>query len=118
MDVQRLAEAWRRRFQEEEARLFEQAARARERAGVAARALADEFGASGVWLFGSLAWGPLHAGSDVDLAVRGVPADRHFAALARACEIVGGPVDLVPLETCAESLRRRVLAHGVRLDAR
>src|SRR6185436_16182882 len=32
------------------------------------------FGATEVWLFGSLAWGEPHEGSDVDLLVEGMPA--------------------------------------------
>lgn len=118
MDLDVLAEAWRDRFARERVLLSERTERARAAAKLAARALADEFGATDVWLFGSLAWGAAHDRSDVDLAVRGIAPGRYFPALARACEIVGGPVDLVTLESCADGLRRRVEREGVRLDGR
>ncbi len=110
MDMDVLAAAWRERSAERQSRLAADAARARDAARRAARALIDEFGASQVWLFGSLVWGRPHSLSDIDLAVEGVAPERHFAALARACEVAGGQVDLVPLEDCSESLRRRILA--------
>ena len=115
VDLDALADAWRRRSIAARTQVEASAEHARAAANVAARVLVDEFGASEVWLFGSLVWGPLHAGSDVDLAVRGIPPGRHFSALTRACEIVGGSVDLVSLETCAESFGRRVRERGVRL---
>lgn len=77
--------------------------------------LAAEFGATEVWLYGSLVWGRPHVRSDVDLAVRGVPRDRHYAALARACEIIGAPVDLVDLGSCPPSLAARIVSQGTKL---
>lgn len=116
--MESLAKAWRRRF-DREAEDLERAAQAgREGAARAARALVEEFGAREVWLFGSLAWGSPHAGSDVDIAAGGIPAERYFGALARACEVVGAQVDLVPLEDAAPSLRERIVRRGIRLDGR
>lgn len=101
----------------EAAELDAHAVALRQRAEDAARLLVRELGAREVWLFGSLAWGRPHERSDVDLAVRGIPADRHYRALARASDIVAGPVDLVDLDTCPASMRERILRDGIRLDA-
>lgn len=118
VDVETLAAAWRRRRVSRQARLEERAARARESARRAARVLTDEFRASRVWMFGSLAWGRVHDESDLDLAVEGLAPERTFAALSRVSSVAGEQVDLVPLESCAESLRRRILEHGIRVDDR
>lgn len=77
--------------------------------------LCREFGATEVILFGSLVEGDPHAGSDVDLAVRGIPPDRYFEALARAADMLGCDVDLVELESARPSLRSRIDETGVAL---
>ena len=117
MDVRELAAAWTERRAHAEAELRREAESVRLAAERAAELLVRDFGASEVWLFGSLVRGVRHPGFDVDLAVRGVAPERWFTALSRAWDIVGRPVDLVPLDTCAESLRRRIEAEGIRLDA-
>lgn len=116
VDVEALAAAWRRRRASREARLEERVSRAHATARHAARILKDEFGVHRVFLFGSLAWGRPHEWSDLDLAVEGLPPERTFAALSRVSGVAGEQVDLVPLESCAESLRRRVLEQGIRVD--
>jgi uncharacterized protein len=116
VDVTALARAWRERAERRRVELERRQEESRRSAREAARALVDELGASEVWLFGSLAEGRFHERSDVDLAVRGIPDERYFAALARVSAIVGGPVDLVPLETCPQSLAVRVRTRGLRLD--
>lgn len=78
--------------------------------------LRNEFGVDEVWLFGSLASEPRHDAFDIDLAVSGLRPDQYFAALARVSDVVGGPVDLVTLETCNERVRRIVAATGRRID--
>ncbi len=74
------------------------------------------FGATGVWLFGSLAWGEPHAGSDVDLLVEGIAPER-FAEAVREIEqrLVGASVDMLRSEDAPASLDERVRAEGTRL---
>ncbi len=55
-------------------------------------------GAREVYLFGSTARGTSRVGSDVDLAVTGLPPARFFEAMARAAEQLNGPLDLVDLD--------------------
>lgn len=77
-----------------------------------ARLLADEFGASQVWLFGSLAWGEPDLDADIDLAVTGLDPDAYFAALGRLLCAAPFSVDLVCLQEAPEALRTRILRDG------
>ncbi|HVE82508.1 MAG TPA: nucleotidyltransferase domain-containing protein [Myxococcales bacterium] len=87
----------------------------RAKAREAARVLGG-FGATGVWLFGSLAWGEPHQGSDVDLLVEGVPAASWLNAV-RAVEplFAGAHVDALRAEDSPRPLVDRVGAEGIRL---
>ena len=55
-------------------------------------------GAKEVYLFGSAATGRFGEGSDVDLAVAGLPPERFFPAMARAARILDRSLDLVDLD--------------------
>lgn len=57
-----------------------------------------ELGAREVYVFGSAASGRRSSGSDVDLAVSGLPPEVFFRAMARARDILGRDLDLVCLE--------------------
>lgn len=77
-----------------------------------AELLKTRFGARRVILFGSLAGqGPWHNGSDIDLAVEGLPSEQFFRAWAALDEVVprGLMVDLVPLEDTYPEMRARIL---------
>jgi len=63
----------------------------------AAKALVDA-GAREVYLFGSAATGGLREGSDVDLAVTGLPPEVFFWAMGQAGDILQRPLDLVDLD--------------------
>ncbi|MGM0577589.1 MAG: nucleotidyltransferase family protein [Myxococcota bacterium] len=78
----------------------------------AAERLRSRYGAREVFLFGSVARGEVRAGSDVDLATRGLAPERYFDALADLMRLFGGPVDLVRLEEAPRSLVERVEAEG------
>ncbi len=56
------------------------------------------FGAREVYVFGSSAAGVLAEGSDVDLAVSGIPPERFFRAMGQAGEFFQCPMDLVDLD--------------------
>ena len=87
------------------------------RAGLAAlvSTLRDDFGATRVVLFGSLAWGGFHHSSDVDVAVDGVEGDDYWQALGALGPLCGHRVDLLRLGKMPASFRRRVLSEGERL---
>lgn len=109
--------AGRRRREAEEAERRRQRGEAALRlAAEAAELLRAQFGATEVYLFGSLAEGaPFAMHSDIDLAARGLgPA--HYKALGRLLSLSRDfEFDLVDLDTCQEGLRDAVLARGVRL---
>jgi len=55
-------------------------------------------GAKEVYVFGSAATGTAQEGSDIDLAVRGLPPERYFRALSDASDFLDRPLDLVDLD--------------------
>ena len=61
-------------------------------------ALLQAAGAQEVYLFGSMAEGRAHEGSDVDLAVAGLPPEKFFATMARLADLFDRTVDLVDLD--------------------
>ncbi len=63
-----------------------------------AAAVLRELGASEVYLFGSTARGTLRQGSDVDLAVSGLPPALFFRAMSKAADLLDRPLDLIDLE--------------------
>ena len=77
----------------------------------AAAHLLESMGASKVFVFGSLATGELRQGSDVDMAVCGLPAKIYFSAVSKASDIFGRPVDLVDLDDDTP-LVRNLLSSG------
>ncbi len=54
-------------------------------------------------------------GSDLDVAVEGLPPGRYFGALARAREMTPFPLDLLSLETALDYMRESVRKEGVPL---
>jgi predicted nucleotidyltransferase len=83
----------------------------------AARLLRQDFGATRVVAFGSLAhgaWFRLH--SDIDLAVEGIPPQifwRAWGALDRLDPAVD--IDLIAIESAPERLRDEIVQQGVSL---
>ena len=65
-----------------------------------------------VWLFGSFAWGGAHEGSDVDLAVEGLPADALWPAQGQLLGAAPCSVDLVRIEEAPPALASRIRGKG------
>jgi len=116
MDLDVLAEAWRGRMARQRVIRLKRANEARAAARRAAIVLRAEFAVEEVWLFGSLVSGPRHDAFDIDLAVRGLQPDLYYEALSRVSDLVGGPVDLVQLESCSDRLRHTVATTAERID--
>lgn len=55
-------------------------------------------GCSEIYVFGSAARGEVRDDSDLDIAVRGIPADRFFAIYGELMMQLSRPVDLVDLD--------------------
>ncbi len=104
---------WRERAEREATRQRELASRARAEAGRVAQVLVREFGASRIYLFGSLAQeGRFHEWSDVDLAVEGIAPERFFKAWAAAGAYSDVPIELVDLDEVGGPMRTLILEYG------
>ena len=110
--MQRYVAIWRQRIIQQQAEALRLAEQARTDAQQIATMLRDQFWATRVILFGSLAKGEFTLDSDIDLAVAGVPKVEFFAALAAANALAHTWVDLKPLEDLQPHFRRRVLETG------
>jgi len=62
-------------------------------------------GAREVYLFGSAAYGKVREGSDVDLAVVGLPGRVFFKAMADAHDALGRQLDLIDLDDDSDFVR-------------
>jgi uncharacterized protein len=78
--------------------------------GLAAAKL-KEAGAIEVYVFGSAASGEMREGSDIDLAVSGLPPEKYFYAMKNAGDVLGRPFDLVDLDE-ANPFTRYLKAEG------
>jgi predicted nucleotidyltransferase len=119
-DLSEYVEAWRERLAKQKGEQRMRAQELRQVARTCARRLVQDFGASKVYLFGSLVEEELvHDRSDIDLAVEGLEGRLYFKALRELWRLLpeGGELDLVPLEQARPDLTRRVTTEGVLLDA-
>ncbi|HEY0513357.1 MAG TPA: nucleotidyltransferase domain-containing protein [Thermoanaerobaculia bacterium] len=79
-------------------------------------ALLTAAGAREVYVFGSVASGRTREGSDVDLAVAGLPPERFFSTMARLENLFDRSVDLVDLDDTTpftEYLRKKGMLRRV-----
>ncbi len=74
--------------------------------------LVNQFAAQRIILFGSLVKGKFRDGSDIDLAVEGIPKCEYFTAVAAVNQVTRFWVDLKPLEDLEPHFLRRVLTTG------
>jgi predicted nucleotidyltransferase len=109
---QQLAQTLRARSERRLANADARAGRLRALLPQARNLLVERYQASRVVLFGSLAAGGHSEGSDVDLAVEGMPSESYFHALADLMALFRGPVDLVRIEEAVPSLRACIEEEG------
>lgn len=83
----------------------------------AAQILKEQFGASRVIAFGSLAHGAwFHARSDIDLAAEGIAPQAFWRAWCALDTLSSSfEIDLIALETAPEHLRARIHQEGIEL---
>ena len=94
--------AWRNRFARRDSESLELAARARTELAGAVEIL-RKYGAKRIFIFGSLCrTGRFHSGSDIDLAVEGIPLQHIIRAAADLMMFTDLPIDLKPLEELDE----------------
>ncbi len=112
--------AWHRRLAAEREQEEARTRAAWQEAERLARILRDDFGATRVWVFGSLAQHVkglrrFRLDSDIDLAVEGIPAERFFAAYGRLLASSEFSIDLIDLVDCSPALRESVRRDGIPL---
>lgn len=108
--------AWKERKREDEEKRLRLFQEARDSALRVARMLIDEFGASRVYLFGSLLnIDDFTVHSDVDIAVEGLNVELYFKALNHIWEVLPKCIglDLIPLEDADKSLKVKISETGV-----
>ncbi len=114
-------EAYRKSARRRESERREAALQRREAAwGVAreaAKLLKEQFGATSVVAFGSLAYGAwFNARSDIDLMAEGIPPEKFWRAWSALDQISGGfEIDLVASEEARGRLREMIEREGVEL---
>lgn len=108
---------WRRRFEAKKAESRALSSRARGDLE-AAISILKNYGAKRVLLFGSLCKsGHFRPGSDIDLAVEGIPPDKITRAAADLMMTLEWPTDLKPIEEMDAFFRLRILESGELLYA-
>jgi len=107
----------RKREEKERQELIKRAEKARSLAQRAAKLLKEQFGATEVTLFGSLARGSFfHRRSDIDLAVAGIESHDFWRACANLATLGSEfEIDLVDVDTVSPKLRLEIEREGVEL---
>jgi predicted nucleotidyltransferase len=77
-----------------------------------ARDILARNGATKIILYGSMARGDFHAGSDIDLCVEGLPGISYFHAVGECLRDIESPVSIVPLQNTWGYFRQRILQEG------
>lgn len=104
---------WRERARREATHWRSLTSKARGEARRAAQVLVHEFGATRVYLFGSLAReGRFHERSDVDIAAEGIAPEQFFKAWAAADACSDTSIEMVDLGDVGEQTRKLILKYG------
>jgi predicted nucleotidyltransferase len=117
-EIEQYRDGWNQRRDSRELQRRKRKERAERIVSEIADVLETEFGASKVYLFGSLTRDNLrfHQHSDIDLAVTGIPDDRFYEAQGRCLELAENiSVDLVDLDSAGKSLSDEITKRGERI---
>lgn len=113
MEADKYKKAWDNRRRLEEKMLRLRRIRLMEKVKECAIAI-KRIGGKRVILFGSLATGRFHRGSDVDIAVEGLSSKTYFKAIGLIEEILGDiPFDLIDMEETLPTVRQKIEREGV-----
>ena len=113
METDKYKKAWDNRRRLEEERLRLRRIRLMEKVKECAIAI-KRIGGKRVVLFGSLATGRFHRGSDVDIAVEGLSSKTYFKAIGLIEDILGDiPFDIVDMEETLPTVRQKIEREGI-----
>jgi predicted nucleotidyltransferase len=118
IDLDMLREAWQKRAEEKQHKKRMLQKDAMEKAKQAASFIKKSYGASKIYLYGSLAWSHhFDAHSDIDLLVEGfTQPDKYWQMLCEVWKIVSPfPPSVVLAEDACPSLLEKVQKQGVEL---
>ncbi len=108
---------WREHFTKQDSESRALATRARKDLTEAVEIL-KKYGAKRVFIFGSLCrTGRFYPGSDIDLAVEGIPSQLFIRAAADLMMSMDWPIDLKPLEELDDLLRDMIIKKGEQIYA-
>ncbi|HHX25536.1 MAG TPA: nucleotidyltransferase domain-containing protein [Firmicutes bacterium] len=119
MDLAMLREAWQKRAEQEQHKKDLLQKDAVEKAKQAAAFIKERYGASKVYLYGSLAWSRhFDTHSDIDLLVEGfTQPDKYWQMLCEVWKLVSPfPPSVVLAEDACPSLLEKVQKQGVELS--
>jgi predicted nucleotidyltransferase len=117
-EIEQYRDGWNQRQDYRERKRKKRKERAERIVSELADILREEFGASRVYVFGSLTRDnvPFHEHSDIDLAVSGIPDERFYEAVGRCLgHTADFSVDLVDLENAEEALRDEIPGRAERV---
>ncbi len=109
--------AWREHFTKQDSESRALAARARKDLTKAVDIL-KKYGAKRVFIFGSLCrTGRFYSGSDIDIAVEGIPSQFFIRSAADLMMAMDWLIDLKPLEDLDDSFRDMIIKKGEQIYA-
>lgn len=107
---------WRRYIERKESTNKARCFAARNDAHRIAEFLTEYYGCREIYLIGSaLSEEDFNAQSDIDLVVKGLPADKYFEALTKIRDLTEYEFDLIPYEDANALLKKRVAEEGILL---
>lgn len=113
---QRFIDYWQKQQQHQTAQLESLKHQAWQDVKRIAQVLRQEFGATGVFVYGSLVKNRFKPDSDIDIAVAGLAKERFFEAVAVVNEECDRWVDLKPIESLEPYFWQRIQSQGIWVD--
>lgn len=110
---QRFIDYWQQRQQQQAAEREALRQRAWQQVQRSAQVLRQQFGATGVFVYGSLVKDRFSAESDIDIAVAGLAKERFYEAVAAVNEGCDRWIDLKPIESLEPYFWQRIQTQGI-----
>lgn len=113
---QRFIDYWQQRQRQQSAQLEVLKRQAWQDVQHIAKVLRQQFGATGIFVYGSLMKERFSAESDIDIAVTGLAKERFFEAIAVVNDGCDRWVDLKPIESLEPYFWQRIQSQGIWID--
>ena len=113
---QRFIDYWQQQQQQQAAQLDSLKHQAWQDVKRITQVLRQQFGATGVFVYGSLVKDRFTADSDIDIAVTGLAKERFYEAVAVVNDVCDRWVDLKPIESLEPYFWQRIQSQGIWVD--